>query len=101
MDLLLFPNLIYKLRGQWFSLAREAADAFKNHVFEVSSGMEKCFEIFYFQWKIMVLLLNSNYKWHSSYKTNLLVEWNAGNFSKNRWQRNTINCDDYWKIAID
>jgi len=41
----LFPNVKNKLRGQRFSSAEEAVDAFKNHVLEVSQAeWKKCFD---------------------------------------------------------
>ena len=44
-DFFLFPNVKNKLRGQRFSSAEEAVDAFKNHVLEVfEAEWKKCFD---------------------------------------------------------
>lgn len=44
-DFFLFPNIKDKLRGQRFTSAEEAVEAFKNHVLEVSHAeWKKCFE---------------------------------------------------------
>ena len=44
-DFFLFPNVKNKLRGQRFSLAEDAVDAFKNHIMEVSQeDWKNCFD---------------------------------------------------------
>ena len=54
-DFFLFPNIKNKLRGQRFSSAKEAVDAFKNYIKEVSqedwktaliNGLNECKSVF-------------------------------------------------------